>query len=640
VTSPSADATPIAVATPPAAPAPPPGRVALWLAVLGIVYGDIGTSPLYALKATLTPVAHDGLLRSEVLGILSLVFWSLIVVVTLKYVTFVLRADNKGEGGILALMALAIRLVPEGRARYALTLVGLAGACLFFGDGVITPAISVLSAIEGLEVVEPGLKPYVVPISIGVIVGLFAVQWKGTAGIGRVFGPVCLAWFAVIGLLGLIEIVQAPSVLAALSPTYAAAFVISNPAAAFIAFGSVVLAVTGAEALYADMGHFGRKPIAQAWTWFVLPALALNYFGQGALILQNAANLENPFYLLAPSWFRLPLVVLATAATVIASQAMISGAFSIARQCMQLGFSPRLTVKHTSGTEEGQIYLPQVNAMLLIGVLLLVVVFQSSEHLAAAYGLAVTGTFLCTTILAAVVFRRQFGWSVPLVAGSFGVFLVLDGLFFFSNVLKIPAGGYVPLLIGAALFALMTTWKRGRDLMFAKWRQDSLPLSSFIRRLPQSRTIRVPGLAVFMTGNSEYVPAALLHNLKHNKVLHDRVLFVTVLNEDIPQVGAERRSELTELAPGIHRVILRYGFQESPHIPRALAELKQQGVDFDPMQASFFLGRETVVPAMVPKMPMWRHWLFLAMARNAVPATEFFRIPSDRVVELGVRVAI
>ena len=494
--------------------------------------------------------------------------------------------------------------------------------------------------MEGLKVISPAFEPLIIPGSVIVIVALFLVQYRGTSSMGAVFGPVMALWFATLGVLGLIEVVQEPAVLAAISPHHAITFCLAYKMAAFIAFGSVVLAVTGAEALYADMGHFGRRPIELAWLFFVLPALTLNYLGQGALLLSNPAALENPFFLLAPDWMRLPLVVLATAATVIASQSMISGAFSIARQCVQLGFLPRLSVTHTSDTEEGQIYLPQVNFALLAGVLVLVLSFHTSDALAAAYGIAVTGTFVCTSLLAILVFRVQFGWSWPLVLGLFVPLVLLDLLFFASNMLKIPEGGWVPLVMGAALFALMTTWNRGRDLLFARFRQDSLPLKSFLARLPQSRTIRVPGIAVFMVGQTDYVPGALLHNLKHNKVLHQRVLFVTVMTEDIPTVPADRRREVTELAPGIHRIVLRYGFHESPHVPRELESLPETGVEFEHMQASYFLGRETVVAAVIPKLSHWRQWLFTLMSRNAVPATEFFRIPSDRVVELGVRVAI
>ena len=616
-------------------------RAGVMLGVLGVVYGDIGTSPLYAFKATLEHFKHDGLDSNDVLGILSLIFWSLVLVVTFKYVLLVMRADNRGEGGILALMSLAQRGVQDARLRRILALVGIAGACLFFGDGVITPAISVLSAVEGLLVVNPQLHEVVIPISLVVILLLFLIQWRGTGIMGRVFGPIMLLWFVVLALLGILHIVRNPTVLLALSPTYAVGMMIHYKLLSLVALGSVVLAVTGAEALYADMGHFGAKPIQRAWLVFVLPALALNYFGQGALVLANPAAMENPFYLLAPDWFRLPLVLLATAATVIASQAMISGAYSVARQCMQLGFLPRLTVRHTSSSEEGQIYLPQVNWAILVGVVVLVLAFRTSDNLAAAYGIAVTGTFLCTSVLAAVVFRRTYGWRRSTVIAVFGGFFVLDFIYFAANVLKVPQGGWVPLVLGIALVAMMTSWKRGRELLLDRWKQDSLPLSSFLARLPQSRTIRVPGMAIFMTGNSDYVPGALLHNLKHNKVLHERVLFVTVANEDMPAVPADERVTVTKMAEGIHRVIIRYGFMESPHLPRDLAAISSaEGLDFDPLQASYFLGRETLVAAARPKMPIWRLWLFLVMARNAISATEFFRIPTDRVVELGVRVAI
>jgi KUP system potassium uptake protein len=616
-----------------------PGHGAM-MAVLGVVYGDIGTSPLYAFKASLQMFGDIAITSLEIMGILSMIFWSLILIVSVKYVALVMRADNRGEGGILALMALAQRVSVGARTRSALALVGIAGACLFFGDGVITPAISVLSAVEGLEVSAPGLQQYVLPISAAVIIALFAMQWRGTGSVGRVFGPVMVLWFLVLGVFGLMAIITHPTVLTALSPWYAVELAMHHKLHAFVVLGAVVLCVTGAEALYADMGHFGARPIRISWTCFVLPALVLNYFGQGALMLEDAASIQNPFFLLEPSWLRLPMVILATVATVIASQAVISGAYSMTRQCMQLGFLPRMTVRHTSTTEEGQIYVPQVNTALAVGVLILVAAFRTSDNLAAAYGIAVTGTFLCTCVLAMVVFRRQFKWTRFAAIAVFGGFFAIDLVFFLANALKIPEGGWVPLVLGLGLTALMTSWHRGRDLMLARWRQDSLPLSSFLARLPQSRTVRVPGLAVFLTGNPDYVPAALLHNLKHNKVLHERVLFVTVQNVDEPEVGPERRTEVTQLAPGIHRVELRYGFMESPNIPRALEDLNGRGVAFDPMQASYFLGREVLVPAMVPKLPIWRLWLFLVLARNAVSATEFFRIPSDRVVELGVRVAI
>ena len=610
------------------------------LGVLGIVYGDIGTSPLYAFKASLEHFGTEHVANADILGILSLIVWSLVLIVTVKYVLLVMRADNRGEGGILALMVLAQRSCESPRLRQVLTLVGVTGACLFFGDGVITPAISVLSAVEGLEIAAPSLKDVVLPISAVVILALFAVQSRGTGSVGRMFGPVMTLWFVVIALMGVLQIAQHPQVLAALSPTYGIALCLRHGWLAFVALGSVVLAVTGAEALYADMGHFGARPIRVAWLTFVLPCLVLNYFGQGALVIGDPTAAANPFYLMAPSWALIPLVVLATLATVIASQALISGAYSVTRQCMQLGFLPRMSVAHTSATEEGQIYVPQINTALMFGVLVLVFAFRTSDALASAYGIAVTATFLCTCVLAMVVFRRQFHWSRTHALIVWGGFFAIDAVFFAANALKIPEGGWVPLVLGVLLLATMTSWKRGRDLLLERWKHDSLPLASFLARLPHSRTIRVPGMAIFMTGNPDYVPAALLHNLKHNKVLHEKVLFVTVSNLDVPEIGPADRALVTELAPGIHRVTLRYGYMESPNLPRDIAPLKDKGVDIEPMQASYFLGRETLVAAMAPKMPIWRMWLFLVMARNATPATEFFRIPSDRVVELGVRVAI
>ena len=608
------------------------------MGVLGVVYGDIGTSPLYAFKASLLLFDSKHTTSTEIMGVLSLIFWALIIIVTLKYVFLMMRADNRGEGGILALMALAQRVVVGSGAKSAIALVGITGACLFFGDGVITPAISVLSAVEGLEVSAPELQPYVVPISVAIILVLFAMQYHGTGRVGRVFGPVMVVWFGVLGLTGLIEVLRHPFVLLAVSPTFAIALCIQYKTMAFFVLGAVVLCVTGAEALYADMGHFGARAIKMAWLTFVLPCLLLNYFGQGALMISEPSAIANPFFLMGPAWSRFPMVILATAATVIASQAMISGAFSIARQCMQLGFLPRMTVHHTSNVEEGQIYLPQINTALAVGVVLLVLAFKTSDSLASAYGIAVTGTFLCTAILAMVVFRRQYHWSRAAAVSVFGALFVIDLTFFAANTVKIVEGGWVPLAMGLALIGMMTSWKRGRDLLLLRWKQSSMPLAPFLARLPQSRIIRVPGLAVFMTGNPDYVPTSLLHNLKHNKVLHENVLFVTVQNEDVPEVTQQRRAEVSDLAPGIHRVILRYGFMESPNIPKALEDLTEQ-LNVRISQASYFLGREVLVPGMEPKLSWWRA-LFLVMARHAVPATEFFRILSDRVVELGVRITI
>jgi KUP system potassium uptake protein len=621
-----------------AAPALPP--TAALLGVLGVVYGDIGTSPLYTVKASLAHFTADGLNELEVIGTISLIVWALILIVTVKYVALVLRADNRGEGGILALMALASRGLAGARQRTAVLLLGVAGAALFFGDGVITPAISVLSAIEGLEVVEPRLHDMVVPLSLVVLILLFAVQYRGTGRIGALFGPICALWFAALAALGVWGIAMRPRILLALDPRWAVGLIAAEHLEAFITLGSVVLAITGAEALYADMGHFGRPPIRFAWLFIVLPSLALNYLGQGGLMLADPAAIENPFYLLCPELFRLPLVFLATGATVIASQAMITGAYSIARQTALLNLLPRLTVRHTSEEEEGQVYMPQVNFALLVGVVALVVAFRSSERLAAAYGIAVTGTFLCTSLLAMVVARRTWRWSRTLAVAVFGTFALVDGFFFASNLLKFIDGGWFPLVLGTLIFLMMTTWRRGRDLLFERWQADSLPLGMWLARLPQSRTMRVPGTAVFLTGNQDHVPGALLHNLKHNKVLHERVVFLTVVIEDEPNVPAAERARVEELAPGIHRVRLAYGFMESPNIPRALEECRLAGLALEPMQTSYFLGRETLVPAALPKMSRWRHWLFVVMARNAQAATEFFRIPPDRVVELGVRVAI
>ena len=608
--------------------------------VLGVVYGDIGTSPLYAFKAILALFGGRAISNGEIVGCLSLIFWSLILIVTIKYVLLVMRADNRGEGGILALMALAQRAVTSPKLHWIVALTGIGGACLLFGDGAITPAISVLGAIEGLEVSVPEASQVVVPASVVIILALFAIQSRGTGTVGKIFGPVMVVWFIAIGVLGIFGILRDPSVLEALLPQHGVVFCLHHGWLAFVALGAVVLAVTGAEALYADMGHFGARPIRFAWLVLVLPSLVLNYFGQGALVMSDRATVANPFFLLGPHWLRLPLVMLSTLAAVIASQALISGAFSIARQCMQMGFLPRLTVRHTSTTEEGQIYVPQVNNALLIGVLILVLTFRGSDALGSAYGIAVTGTFLCTCFLANIVFQRQFGWPAWASFAVWGAFFAIDFVFFAANTLKILDGGWVPLVVAAGLMAMMTTWKQGRDLMFSRWKQDSLPLASFLARLPQSRTVRVPGIAVFLTGNPDYVPAALLHNLKHNKVLHERVLFVTVSTLDEPEAGPDRRTEVAELAPGIHRVLLNYGFMESPNVPRALEDLASRGIPYDPMQVSYFLGREVLVRAMAPKLSLWRLQLFLLMARNAVPATEFFRIPSDRVVELGVRVAI
>ena len=615
-------------------------KMSALIGVLGVVYGDIGTSPLYALQSCIAYFKGPHLQAVDVLGVLSLITWALILTVTLKYVTFIMRADNNGEGGTLSLMALASRVARSERTRAAAGIIGIVGAGLFFGDGVITPAISILSAVEGIEVVAPSMGSAVLPIAIVVIAGLFLVQRHGTATVGRAFGPVMVLWFLCLGLLGLLQLVQNPGVLVALNPWFGASFIIRHDKIAFLTLGAVVLAVTGAEALYADMSHFGRRPIRISWLFFVLPCLLLNYYGQGALVIAHPQTADNPFYKLAPHALQVPLIVLATLATVIASQAVITGAFSVSRMCVQLGLLPRMEVRHTNESEQGQIYVPQINTILAIGVLLLVLTFRSSEALASAYGIAVTGTFLCDNTLAAFVYRRQFGWSRLATILVFGAIGIVDFAFFAANSLKIFEGGWVPLAIGLSIILIMTTWRRGRSLIMARWMQDSLPLATFLNRLPQSRIVRVPGTAVFMTGNLDYVPNALLHNLKHNKVLHEQVFFVTVRNLDVPQADPGGRVHLDEASPGIYKVTLYYGFMESPNVPRALESLTGQGIEFKAMQTSYFLGRETVVPASVPKLRFIRRWLFLFMARNAVTATEFFRIPSDRVVELGVRIAV
>ncbi|GLR67585.1 putative potassium transport system protein kup [Acidocella aquatica] len=615
-------------------------RLSVLIAVLGVVYGDLGTSPLYTLQTALGYFQNSGEQVEDVYGILSLIFWSLMVVVTLKYVTFIMRADNNGEGGTLSLMALASRVARSEKSRNIIGLFGIMGAGLFFGDGVITPAISILSAIEGLEVISPDLTPFVIPAALAVIAGLFLVQRHGTAAVGSAFGPIMAIWFFVIGALGLVQIIQHPLVLGALNPYDGVTFILMHPRISFVALGAVVLAVTGAEALYADMSHFGRNPIRAAWIFFVFPSVVLNYFGQGALVLSTPAAANNPFFNMAPHVLQIPLVILATLATVIASQAVISGAYSVARICMQLGMFPRMEVRHTSEHEQGQIYVPQINALLAVGVILLVLTFRSSNALAAAYGIAVTGTLFCDNALAAFVYRRQFNWPLWSVVTIFGLFGIVDFTFFSANTLKIVEGGWVPLAIGLTIIFIMTTWRRGRNLIIARWTQDSLPLASFLARLPQSRTIRVPGTAVFMTGNLDFVPNALLHNLKHNKVLHEQVFFVNVRTLDVPQAKPETRAAAEQVAPGIYKVTLSYGFMESPNVPRGLESLSAQGIESSPMQMSYFLGRETVVPASVPKLNFIRRWLFLFMTRNAVSATEFFQIPSDRVVELGVRIAI
>jgi KUP system potassium uptake protein len=618
-------------------------RAALALAALGVVYGDIGTSPLYALKEAFAgthPVPYSA---DNVFGILSLILWALIVVVAVKYVTFIMRADNRGEGGIMALIALALADA-KGNPRQErwIMVVGILGAAMFFGDGMVTPAISVLSAVEGLEVATPVLKPFVIPVALLVLFALFFVQKKGTASVGALFGPVMLLWFAALATLGIYNMAQHPAVLKAINPLYGLGFLLHNPAVALVAMGAVVLSVTGAEALYADMGHFGRQPIQLAWFGFVLPALMLNYFGQGALILRLPEAIQNPFYLSAPAWALYPLIALATLATVIASQAVISGAFSITRQAMQLGFVPRVEVQHTSEKEKGQVYLPGVNWGLMLAVAVLVLGFRSSSNMAAAYGLAVTGDMVITSLLAMVVAAKGWGWGWGRAGALFACFLAVELVFFAANVEKIPYGGWFPLVVGVVVFTLMTTWKRGRDLLFARMKADAFGLQAFIDSLKVAPPPTVPGTAVFMTSNPNGVPQALLHNLMHNKVLHERVVLLTVQVHDVPYVPELDRVEARHIDGQFWQVIVRYGFKDEPDIPAALAQCGAAGLSFDMMETSFFLGRETLIARLQvkPEMAYWREKLFVAMFRNAGSATAFFKIPSNRVVELGTQVEL
>ena len=614
----------------------------LTLAALGIVYGDIGTSPLYSIKEVFGGAHHPVPITPEnVLGILSLFFWSLIIVVTVKYVSFIMRANNKGEGGIIALMTLALHKGTPGTWQQKLLItLGLFGAALFYGDGVITPAISVLSAVEGLEIITPAFNPYILPITLVILVGLFVFQRKGTASVGALFGPVMVIWFAVLAALGALSIIENPGVLAAVNPLHAFRFLLGNSLLGFFALGAVVLCITGAEALYADMGHFGAKPIQYAWLGYVMPALLINYFGQGALLLADPATVENPFYLLAPEWGRYPLVILATVATIIASQAVISGAFSITQQAIQLGYMPRLEIQHTSEREIGQIYLPGVNWLLLISIIALVVEFGSSSKLAAAYGIAVTGTMLITNILAIAVAVRLWNWSPLRAALGALPFICIDLGFFLANSVKIPDGGWFPLVFGLAIFILLTTWKRGRELLGQRLAAESMDLKPFIASITEGGVERVPGSAVFMTPNPESVPHALLHSLKHYKALHEQVIILSVKVFDVPYVPELDRVEVHRLDGNFSQVIVQYGFKDDPDIPSALALCAESGLAFDMMDTSFFLGRETLIPRLGSEMAYWRSLIFVAMFRNAGSATAFFKIPSNRVVELGSQVVL
>ena len=608
------------------------------VAALGVVYGDIGTSPLYAVKQCFSHIA--GVTEPRVFGVLSMIAWALMLVVTLKYVIVLMRADNRGEGGILALTVLALRAARARGSRWILG-AGLFGLALFFGDGVLTPSISVLSAVEGLKVATPAFEPFVLPLTLAVLIGLFVLQRHGTGRVGGFFGPIIILWFATIGLLGLLEVARNPAILKALNPGYAIDLIVADPAQAFVLLGSVVLAVTGAEALYADMGHFGPSPIRRGWLRFVFPALLLNYFGQGALLLADPAAIEHPFFLLAPDWALYPLVGLASTATVIASQAVISGAFSLTRQAVQLGYLPRMQVRHTSEQAIGQVYVPAMNGILLVAVVATVLGFRSSDALGGAYGIAVTGTMMVDTLLAFTFFWLAARWPLWQLVPLFALFLAIDLSFFGANLLKIAEGGWFPLTIGGVLFAVMMTWWRGRRLLAALRARDALPLLEFVQGLAPEKPPRVPGAAIFMTRDFAHVPAALLHAVKHYKVLHERVAMMQVETEDVPHVPEEQRLEIAELGKGFYTIRIRYGFMDEPNIPRALAQCRVGGLRFNLMQTSFIIGRERVRPR--PRGNVFRRWrdrLFSLMTNNMLDATEFFRIPPNRVVELGGQIEI
>jgi KUP system potassium uptake protein len=636
--SPASDDTP----GEPAAPHAHGQEALLKLAIgaIGIVFGDIGTSPLYAFRETFAghhPLALD---TDHIYGVISLMFWSMMLVVTIKYVTIIMRADNKGEGGSLALLALINSRAGQKRWTRGIVMLGVFATALFYGDSMITPAVSVLSAVEGLGVVNPAFDGLVIPLAVAILVFLFSIQQGGTSKVAALFGPVMLLYFTTIAVLGVMSIAATPSIIQALNPYWAFAFFAHAPLPAFLALGSVVLAVTGAEALYADMGHFGRNPIRISWLFFVLPALTLNYMGQGALLMREGATaLESPFYNLAPDALRLPLVGLATMAAIIASQAVISGAFSVTQQAIQLGFMPRLRIAHTSASTVGQIYIPVLNWGLMVTVILLVLAFQTSSNLTSAYGIAVTGAMFIDNVLLTVVLFHLWNWpkwlSLPLLA----LFYIVDGAYLASNLTKIPDGGWFPLLVGAIAFILLTTWARGRQLMMERLRESAMPIPVFVASAANS-AVRVPGTAVFMTSTPDGVPHALLHNLKHNKVLHERVVLLTVKIADVPMVDEQKRHALEDLGQGFYRMILRYGFMEEPNVPAALAQVTGCGQSFRMMDTSFFLARQTLLPSARPGMAIWREKLFAWMLRNAESAMEFFRLPTNRVVELGSQVEI
>jgi KUP system potassium uptake protein len=614
-----------------------PGFWALTLGSVGVVYGDIGASPLYALREALIHSQEGGISREEVLGVTSLLLWALIFTVTAKYVLFLLRADNRGEGGTLSLMALAQGAL--GRATTAVFLLGVTGAALFYGDALITPAISVLSAVEGLKFVTPVFEPYVIPLTVAILLGLFAVQRHGTGKVAAFFGPIIAVWFLAMAVLGLFHLGDDPGVLTAFSPLHAFRFMAEHGEIGLVVLGSVFLAVTGAEALYADMGHFGRGPIQVAWMGLVFPALALNYLGQGALILKQPEALANPFFLMAPNWALLPLVLLATIATVIASQAVIIGAYSITQQAIQLGLLPRMEIQYTSDQHAGQFFMPDINRLLLLGVLAIVVMFKTSGALASAYGIAVTGTMVVTTSLAFIVVWKAWRWPLPLAALFIAPFLLVDMTFLFANLLKVLAGGYVPLMIAAGIILAMWTWVRGLGVIYHKT-STGMPLPDLIRLLEQRPPTRVPNTAMFLCSDADVVPTALLHNLKHNMVLHEQNVVMNVRTAPIPRVADADRVQIERLSDDFSRVILTFGYMETPNIPKALLLARHQGLKFDIMRTSFFVGRRTIKPATKSAMPVWQDNLFLALARHATNASDFFHIPAGRVVELGMQVTI
>jgi KUP system potassium uptake protein len=621
----------------------PRGRylATLSLVALGVVYGDIGTSPLYAIRECFHGPHAVAPTHDHVLGVLSLIFWALVVVISIKYLVFVLRADNQGEGGILALTALATPIKPSGkRERTFLILIGIFGAALLYGDGIITPAISVLGAMEGLSVATPVLQPFVVPITIGIIIALFLFQRRGTAGVGTVFGPVTLLWFAVLALLGLMQILQYPSVLAAINPVYGVRFFLDTGWNGYLVLGSVFLVVTGGEAMYADMGHFGTRPLRIDWFVIVLPSLLLNYFGQGALLLEDPSAAENPFYRLAPAWAIYPMIVLAVAAAVIASQAVISGAYSLTMQAVQLGFSPRIKIEHTSTREYGQIYIGGINWALMVGCILIVLGFRTSSNLAAAYGVAVTSTMVITTLLLYVVARERWGWSALAAGTCAAAFLIVDLAFFGANIIKVAHGGWLPLLLAGLIYAVMTTWKGGRRVLAERIQNEARPLEDFLREVRGSVT-RVAGTAIFLNGTASRTPTALRHNIEHNKVLHERVIFVTVKTQQVPHVPEDERLDVEELGNGLYRVKVYYGFMQDPNVPRALEGGIERGIaPVDPNDTTYFLGRETIIATSRPGMALWRERLFAIISRNATTATAYFGIPPDRVVELGEQIEI